>query len=127
MLNITTDNNPVIFHEKQKYQLNGYSMYELILEEVKFQYVPFFKRQVCRVDDIDILQKWQSPLLVSIRDKIQDQYNVRIKGLFVNHYDDGKQYAPYHKDTYNGTSGVFTISCGGTREFLTKQNQTKPE
>lgn len=51
---------------------------------------------------------------------IQQRFQTNVKGIFLNWYKDGNDYCPYHSDRY-GTN-VYTISLGGTRDLLIKQN-----
>jgi hypothetical protein len=40
--------------------------------------------------------------------------------FWFNLYEDGNHYTPYHRDSYG--CKVYTISFGGTRDFLSKDN-----
>ncbi len=56
---------------------------------------------------------------------IRRDYNMKVLGVFANYYKDGDHYAPYHKDSYG--SNALTISFGGAREFLVKDEEGKVE
>ena len=99
-------------------------MFDILLLEQEFQYLNYFKRSVCKIDLEDLNEKWKHPLVIDMKEKIQDQYGVRVKGVFVNLYNSGDDYAPYHKDSYENINGVFMVSIGGSREFLTKNDET---
>lgn len=53
-------------------------------------------------------------------EKLINKYNVTIRGIFFNLYENGGDYCPYHADTY-GTD-VYTLSLGSTRDILIKEN-----
>jgi len=119
------DDGSMFFHEKGKFTLHGFTMYDVLITQEKFQYIEFFKRSAMRIDLPEGLsEKWMHPLIGSIRDKIEDEYGMKVKGIFGNHYENGNHYAPYHKDTYGEGKGVFTVSIGGTRMFYTKNDKT---
>ena len=42
------------------------------------------------------------------------------KDMFLNYYQDGSDYCPYHADVYN--CDTITLSLGATRDFLVKEN-----
>ena len=113
-----------MFHEKHVFTLHGFTMFDILLKQEKFQHVDFFKRSVCRIDSEDLKssEKWKHPLIIDMKDKIEDKYGMLVRGVFVNLYE-GDDYAPYHHDTYGG-KGVFTVSVGGTRMFYTKNETT---
>lgn len=120
------DDGSVWFHEKKKFTLHGHSMYDVLITQEKFQYVEYFKRSVMRIDLPEGLSElWMHPLISSMRDKIENEYGMRVMGIFGNLYErDGNDYAPYHKDSYGDGKGVFTVSIGGTRMFYTKNDKT---
>jgi alkylated DNA repair dioxygenase AlkB len=73
-------------------------------------------RQVYRWDD-----RTPSPLCGILSDmvhRLERERKVTVKGVFLNLYQDGKDYCPYHRDMY-GTD-VYTISLGATRDLLIK-------
>lgn len=115
------DNGSTWFHEKAKFTLHGFTMYDVLITQEQFQRVEFFKRSVLRIDIP--YEKWMHPLIGSIHTRIENEYGMVVKGIFVNHYD-GDDYAPYHKDSYGDGKGVFTVSIGGTRMFYTKNDKT---
>ncbi len=85
----------------------------------------FFKRKVFHVD-IDGLQRY--PALRAIITKFIKYTKIQfseIQGIFMNLYENGNDYAPYHQDSYDTDRGLYTITLGGTRECLFKHNQTK--
>lgn len=56
--------------------------------------------------------------------KIQEQDNVIIDGIWCNHYRNGSDHTPYHKDSYKAT--VYCICLGATRtvNFKSDSNGT---
>ncbi|MDD4930858.1 MAG: hypothetical protein PHG66_01730 [Candidatus Colwellbacteria bacterium] len=120
------DDGSMWFHEKGKFTLHGFTMYDVLITQEQFQYVEYFKRSVLRIDLPEGLsEKWRHPLIGSMRDRIENEYGMKVKGVFGNHYEkEGNDYAPYHKDSYGDGKGVFTVSIGGTRMFYTKDDKT---
>lgn len=120
------DNESVILHEKRKFISNtNESLYDTLKNQEQFQYINLFKRSVNRIDIRgDNVEKITHPLLSNMRDKIENEYGMRVLGIFLNYYKDD-DYAPYHRDTYGDGKGVFTVSLGGTRMFYTKNDDTK--
>lgn len=62
-------------------------------------------------------EKWKHPLAITMKEKIEEEYGMRVRGVFINLYKDGEDYALYHRDSYSG-NGVFTVSIGGSRKFV---------
>ena len=48
--------------------------------------------------------------------------NKIIQGVFINHYRNGDDYAPYHKDKYGCL--VASLSIGASRDFYFKDDET---
>lgn len=117
-------NEGVMFHEKHIFTLHGYTMFDILLKQENFQYVDFFKRSVCRIviEDLKLSEKWKHPLIIDMKEKIEEKYGMLVRGVFLNLYE-GDNYAPYHRDTYNG-NGVFTVSVGGARMLYNKNEST---
>lgn len=113
----------VVFHIKHKFTLHGFTMYDILMNQETFQYIHYFKRSVCRIDICDLDEKWKHPLIIDMKEKIENEFGMKVRGVFLNLYKDGDDYAPYHRDSYGG-NGVFTVSVGGKREFLTKNDKT---
>ena len=59
-------------------------------------------------------------VLSSLVDKLQRDYGVRVRGVFLNYYHNGKDYCPYHKDRY--PLDVWTLSLGAKRDFKIKRD-----
>lgn len=62
------------------------------------------------------------PTLETVIDLFCTQVGVdpRRLAFWFNLYEDGKHYTPYHRDSYGCT--VYTISFGGSRDFLAKDD-----
>jgi alkylated DNA repair dioxygenase AlkB len=57
-------------------------------------------------------------IVIDIKNKVERMEHVTIHGVFLNLYQNGNDYCPYHRDQY-GTD-VYTISLGATRDLLVK-------
>ena len=57
-------------------------------------------------------------LIIALEQSIQKP----IKGVFCNYYEDGNQYASYHKDQYG--SDILSLTLGATRDFYFKHDTT---
>lgn len=114
-------NEPEITHVKKVFP----NLYQKLLKEIPFERVEYFKRSVARFD-LNILEDplfaIACPTVSECLGTIQQNYSVKVKGIFANLYRGGQDKCPYHKDSYD--SDVITISCGGTRDFYTKSDKT---
>lgn len=61
-------------------------------------------------------------LIVGLVQPLEHRFGVRVQGVFLNYYRNGEDYCPYHRDTYG--CDVWTLSLGGTRDFLVKPDRT---
>lgn len=107
------------FNIKHKFTLNGYTMYDVLITQEKFQYNDYFKRKVCFIDGKDLNEKWKHPLIIDMKEKIE-QYGMKIKCVFINLYENGNDY---HDNLY-GDENVFNIFIGGSRILLAKNKET---
>lgn len=57
-------------------------------------------------------------LLLQLQYRLEATEGVHVHGIFLNLYENGNDYCPYHKDQY-GTD-VYTISLGASRDLLIK-------
>lgn len=132
--NLKPADPPIVKHIKGRFhnlelEKKGESYYDYVKKELEFKYVSFFKREVCKLSREELLsvnkeKEAKYPVTKQIVEMIENEHKVKTLGVFINHYRDGTDYAPYHKDSYGG-DGVFTVSLGGSREFLTKDDSTK--
>jgi alkylated DNA repair dioxygenase AlkB len=63
------------------------------------------------------------PMLDDIINYVEYQKKVNVIGVFCNFYRNGNDYTPFHKDNYD--SDVISISLGGTRRFVLKNDKDK--
>jgi alkylated DNA repair dioxygenase AlkB len=54
---------------------------------------------------------------------VSQQFKKKIQGVFMNYYEDGNEFAPYHSDKY-GCDSVL-LSFGTERILRFKNNRTK--
>jgi len=122
-MSFESKSDSVFFHIKNKYTLYGFSIYDVILQELTLEYNDRFKRYVQRLERHELAERWKFPLVSDLCRKIEDEYGMSVKGIFINHYLDPDNYTPFHRDNYGG-NGVFTISLGNSRMFYTKNDKT---
>ena len=91
-----------------------YLFSEIPFTEVKYKNT-LLKRLIHRIDLQDFIL---FPTIQEIVKIIEINYKTLVNGIFCNLYRNGKDYTPYHSDSYK--MNVITISFGGTRDFLTK-------
>lgn len=105
-------------------------LFPSLVREIPFEYIKFgskgtiLPRKVARFAYSDIhTDLSRLPTLDRIITLFCTDFGVdpcRLSFWF-NLYEDGNHYTPYHKDSYECT--VYTISFGGTREFLSKDEE----
>jgi hypothetical protein len=83
---------------------------------VPWQKVPYFKRNICHYDGMD-------EVVNRLVAEVQVQLQRFVKGAFLNYYEDGLDYAPYHADKYG--CDVVLVSLGTTRVLRYMHNTTK--
>jgi alkylated DNA repair dioxygenase AlkB len=76
----------------------------------------YFKRHICHYE-------YNIPLLNNILSNIENQFSKKVIGAFLNYYEDGNEYAPYHSDKYECDTCL--LSLGTTRTLRYKDNLTK--
>lgn len=76
----------------------------------------YFKRKVCSYQGT-------SAELNRLLLHVQTSFRRPIAGAFLNYYEDGNDYAPYHADKYNCDSCL--VSLGACRTLRFKHNDTK--
>lgn len=96
-------------------------VFELLKENTSWQvWIPSPKsRKIAMYDDsIDVLPT----CILDIIEVIELSLNTKLrKQCFMNFYMNGDNYCPYHADAYG--MDTYTLSLGGTRDFLMKSNQ----
>ena len=107
---------------------DGTSWFEDVLRELPFAEAKYatrggvgtLKRKVCRIDS----EAFPSyPILSEIALLVSTNFGRGIRGAFANHFEGVASCIPYHRDTYE--CDVLTVSFGGTRIFLTKDEEKK--
>lgn len=111
----------ITFHIKGKFKLHGFTMYDVIFEQEKFV-IDISDRSVCYVT-FEYDNKWRHPLLIDIKEKLQDMYGISIKNAILNLYNDGDDHDIYHSCSREN-NGIFIVSIGGTRIFLTRNKSS---
>ncbi len=91
-------------------------IYLTLLLQLPFIYESFLKREVCHY-------RGGSDELDTIIELIEREFGKIVSGVFANHYRDGNDYAPYHKDQYDCT--VASLSLGVSRDFYFQHVSTK--
>jgi hypothetical protein len=104
-------------------------LFPLLVKEIPFQTVKWgsrgrvLPRKVARFTYDEIQENLaQMPTLENIIMLFCTHLGISPHRLafWFNLYEDGKHYTPYHRDSYGCT--VYTISFGGSRDFLAKDN-----
>ena len=113
----------VILHVKNRFKLHGHSMSPIIDEEI-VKSITYVRHNIQYIHPSDLSEKWRYPLISSMREKLQTEYDVSIRNIFVcihTHLDD---YSIYDK-FINDYTRVFTIFIGSSVNFYTKNLLTK--
>lgn len=95
---------------------NTLQIYGEIYNRTKWNKINYFKRSVSHYDgNVDALNE--------IIFKIQETFGKNVVSVFLNYYEDGNDYAPYHADNYN--CDICLLSFGTSRILRYKENSTK--
>mmetsp|Transcript_19225 Transcript_19225/g.31554 ORF Transcript_19225/g.31554 Transcript_19225/m.31554 type:complete len:200 (-) Transcript_19225:1695-2294(-) len=62
-------------------------------------------------------------VLEELVDKVEEQYNVKVEGIFCNQLRDGDDHIPWHSDQYG--AHLFVASFGATRTLEYRDRKTK--
>lgn len=95
---------------------NAEELFSIILQKTDWIKIDYFKRHVSRYAG-------NMKELNSILSDIASQFSRTVTGAFLNYYENGNEYAPYHADKYNCDTCL--ISLGATRILRYKENNTK--
>jgi alkylated DNA repair dioxygenase AlkB len=95
---------------------NADKLLNLILQQTSWTKINYFKRHISRY------QYNINKLNIILLD-IEKQFSRKVVGAFLNYYENGNEYAPYHADKYNCDTCL--ISLGTTRTLRYKENTTK--
>jgi alkylated DNA repair dioxygenase AlkB len=101
---------------------NATEIFDILKKKIRWQKIPYFKRHISHYSygmyNVDELYTFNTLLM-----KIQKEFDKRIVGVFMNYYENGNEYAPYHADKYK--CDVCLISFGITRILRYKHNTRK--
>lgn len=62
-------------------------------------------------------------VLEELQQIFEDMFRCTVSGIFCNFYESGAEWCPPHQDSYG--NHVFTLSLGGTRDFVCENIATK--
>jgi alkylated DNA repair dioxygenase AlkB len=92
------------------------TLFDKMKRRINWQKVNYFKRHVAHYDgSIKQLNKVMKQVALT--------FSRNIQGVFLNYYEDGLEYAPYHADKYN--CDTVLLSLGTQRTLRYKHNETK--
>lgn len=86
------------------------------LQSLPWERHSYFKRKIYHY-------RGQSLMLNKLILHVCEMFHREIRGAFLNYYEDGKDYAPYHSDKYQCDSCL--VSLGVARTLRYKHNETK--
>ena len=93
-------------------------IFHLLKDKIAWQKINYFKRNVSNYNPIDNNIDELNDLLL----QVGETFSRNIVGAFLNYYQDGNDYAPYHSDKYNCDTCL--ISFGTSRILRYKHNKT---
>lgn len=92
------------------------ALFQHLLTAIPWQKVHYFKRHIFHYDG-------RNEALNRLVVTVQTQLHRIVTGAFLNYYEDGNEYAPYHADKYG--CDVVLVSLGTTRILRYMHNTTK--
>jgi hypothetical protein len=92
------------------------SLFHALRTQLRWERHNFFKRMICHY-------MGESHELNILVQTIERTFNRQVEGVFLNYYEDGNDYAPYHADKYNCDTCL--VSLGTMRTLRFKHNTTK--
>lgn len=95
---------------------NADELFNTILQQTSWTKINYFKRHISHY------QSNIHELNIILLD-IEKQFSRKVIGAFLNYYEDGNEYAPYHADKYGCDTCL--ISLGTTRVLRYKENTTQ--
>ncbi|WP_127715804.1 alpha-ketoglutarate-dependent dioxygenase AlkB [Halobacteriovorax sp. HLS] len=81
-----------------------------------------------RYSGIDLAHNDWTDVLMKIKSKIEDDFNVKFNGALINLYRNGSDYSAWHSDNEKNLGDeidIFSVSFGATRTFQVKNNESK--
>ena len=100
--------------------VNNNNLFNSLMCNIKWQYSNYFKRYYKHID-YNILSNNNE--LLTIINNIENNFNKKVYSIFLNKYENGLHYAPYHSDKYE--CDICLLSLGTTRILRYKHNLTK--
>ena len=92
------------------------SLFHALRTQLRWERHNFFKRMICHY-------MGESHELNILVQTIERTFNRQVEGVFLNYYEDGNDYAPYHADKYNCNTCL--VSLGTMRTLRFKHNTTE--
>ncbi len=92
---------------KNMFNLLGFSMLPILLEEINFSDLG-----LCVFDKSDSIEQWQHPLIVSMIDKLREQYGLSIRKIHANLFKQNTK----NQDIVNANivdTGISLVNIGG--------------
>lgn len=91
------------------------TLFQVLQSNISWNKLNYFKRSVSHYEG-------NVPQLNEIILQVQNNFGRSVEGVFLNYYENGNDYAPYHADKYNCDTCL--ISLGETRILRYKHNTT---
>ena len=91
------------------------TLFQVLQSNISWNKLNYFKRSVSHYEG-------NVPQLNEIILQVQNNFRRNVEGVFLNYYENGNDYAPYHADKYNCDTCL--ISLGETRILRYKHNTT---
>lgn len=91
------------------------TLFQVLQNAISWNKMNYFKRSISHYEG-------NVPQLNEIILQVQNNFERSVEGVFLNYYENGNDYAPYHADKYNCDTCL--ISLGETRILRYKHNTT---
>lgn len=107
------------------FETNLYGLIDELADEIPFQKMKWragreLPRKVYRIESAEEMMRY--PSLVTVMKSFEESLGRRVNGVWMNLYENGKDWCPYHKDSYG--CDVASFSSGVPRTFATKNDKT---
>ncbi len=116
-----------MFHVKNKFNLHGFSMMDIILSQEEESLIRKSTNSVLFFNELNIKydNKWRHPLVIELKEKIENEYNVKLEASLLSLYNDGNDHTLFISDILE-SKGLFILSFGHKRILSTeKENKIK--
>lgn len=113
-----------VLHNKNNFTLLGFSMLPILLEEVFFEKKDGYKVPSCTLKPSDMTEKYKYPLLIDMRDRIENFYGLRVQKLVLSllKEKDTIDDIDHINDSLN-SDNLFLINIGGKRTVNIKNTE----